>query len=147
MREDSLHGLGATLHLGDHAGVIGPVEPADVAHLATGVGVEAGRIEHDFAGVARVERRDADAVFDEGEDAGSVDPEGGVAFELGLGKLAIDGACGLLRASLPRGSSTFLFFALGGFKASHVELESGVAGGVDHEVQRHAKGLVEPEGE
>ena len=36
-----------------------------------------------------------------------------------------------------------MLFFLGGFEAFHVERDAGVAGGVDHEIERHAEGFVE----
>ena len=67
---DALHGLGGAGDIGDYGVVVGGVESADVADLAAGVGVEAGGVEDDLARFAGGELVDAEAVFDEGEDAG-----------------------------------------------------------------------------
>ena len=45
-------GFVAAGDFGDDGVVVGGVEPADVADLAAGVGVEAGGVEDDFAGFA-----------------------------------------------------------------------------------------------
>ena len=60
VREDSLHRLGASAHIGDHGVVIVGVKPADIAHLPAGIGIKAGVIEHHFhriAGIRPPERR------------------------------------------------------------------------------------------
>ncbi len=84
--------------------------------------------------------------LDEREDACAVDAEGGVAFELGLGELAVDGAGGFLGAALPGGAGAGLFFFFGALEAGEVEGDAGVAGSVDHEVERHSEGLVKAKG-
>ena len=88
---------------------------------------------------------DAEAVLYQREDLCAVDAECGVAFEVGFGKLAVDGRCGLLRTALPGGAGAGLLFFLGGFEAGHIEFETGVAGCIDHKVQRHTEGFVELE--
>ena len=60
MGEDSLHRFGRAADLGDDGVVVVGVEPADVADLSAGVGVEAGVVEDDldfFAGLALPGRR------------------------------------------------------------------------------------------
>jgi hypothetical protein len=110
------------------------VEPAHVSDLSARVGVEAGRVEHDFALVAGLERLHPDAVFDECKDSRAVDAEGGVALELRLGQLAIDRRSRLLRPTLPRCACALLLFVLGRFKAFHIEGNPRIASRVDHEV-------------
>ncbi len=56
VREHSLHRLESAGHFRDDAVVVGGIEPAGVADLTAGVGVEAGLVEHDFhllVGMAR----------------------------------------------------------------------------------------------
>ena len=65
MRAHALHRIGDALDLGDDGVVIVGVEPADVADLSAGIGVEGGVVEHDFAALAGLEllRADAGAVL------------------------------------------------------------------------------------
>ena len=146
VREDSLHGLGATAHDRHDCLVVVAEQPADVADLAAGIGVEAGGVEHRFAGFAGREGLDAEAVFHQSEDLCAVDAERGVALKVGLGKLAVDGRCGLLRAALPGGAGAGLLFFLGGFEAFEIKCDPCVAGCADHEVNWKPEGLVEVEG-
>ncbi len=61
-------GLVAAADVGDDGVVVVGVEPAGVADLAAGVGVEAGVVEDDFDLLAGFQFGDADAVFHDGED-------------------------------------------------------------------------------
>ena len=71
--EDALDGLGCASDFGYGSVVVGGVEDADITLLAAGVGVEGGGVEDDFALFFGEEGLDADAVFDQGEDAGAVE--------------------------------------------------------------------------
>ena len=61
MRAHSLHGIGDAFDFGDQGVVIVGVEPADVAHLSAGFGVERSVVEHDLAALAGLELLRADA--------------------------------------------------------------------------------------
>ena len=91
MGPDAGDGLGAAGDVGNGGAVVGGEEEAGVADLAAGVGVETGGVEDDLAGFAGGELVDALAVADEGKNASAVEAEGGVAFKLGLGEIAVDG--------------------------------------------------------
>ena len=52
MRADTLHRIGHALDIGDERVVIFGVEPADVADLSAGIGVERSVIENDLAALA-----------------------------------------------------------------------------------------------
>ena len=52
MRAHALHGIGRALDLGDDGVVIVGVEPADIANLSAGIGVEGRVVEHDVAALA-----------------------------------------------------------------------------------------------
>ena len=52
MRADALHRIGHALDIGDERVVVFGVEPADVADLSAGVGVEGGVVEDDLAAFA-----------------------------------------------------------------------------------------------
>ncbi len=52
MRAHTLHGIGRALDLGDDGVVVVGVEPADVADLSAGIGVEGCLVEHDVAALA-----------------------------------------------------------------------------------------------
>ncbi len=61
MRADALHGIGDAFDIGDERVVVCGVEPADVADLSAGVGVEGRVVEHDFAALAGLEFLRAEA--------------------------------------------------------------------------------------
>ena len=63
MRKDSLHRLSAPLHLCNGGLMISRVQPADIAHLPTRIGIEAGRIEHDLARLTGLQRLHPDAIL------------------------------------------------------------------------------------
>ncbi len=146
MREDALHRLGAAAHFGHDGLVVARIEPAHIAHLPAGVGVEAGGVEHDLALFAGLQASDADAILHQREDARAIDAQRGVADELGLRQLAIHRRRGLLRAALPRGAGAGLLFFLRALEAFHVEVETCIASRIDHEVERHSKSLVKMKG-
>ena len=55
MRADSLHGISDAFDISDQRVVVFGVEPADVADLSAGVGVERRVVEDDFAAFAGLE--------------------------------------------------------------------------------------------
>ncbi len=120
--EDALHGFGGAADVGEDVCAVRGVEPAGVADLAAGVGVEGGVVEHGFALLAGFQFVDAEAVLDEGEDLCAFGAEGGVAFEVGFREGRIDGAGGLLGAAFPGGSGAGLFFFFGEFETGEVEV-------------------------
>ena len=52
MGAHALHGIGHAFDIGDECVVVFGVEPADVADLSAGIGVERGVVEHDLAALA-----------------------------------------------------------------------------------------------
>ncbi len=60
MRAHALHGIGHALDLGDDGVVVVGVEPANVANLSAGIGVERGVVEHDLAALAGLQLLHAD---------------------------------------------------------------------------------------
>src|SRR5690349_16149731 len=98
-------------YLGDDRIVIVGVEPATIADLASGLGVERRVIENDFAFVAGLEFFRALAVFEEGEDLRAFGASLSVALEDGRWQLLILGVRGLLGGALPGslGSLALLF--------------------------------------
>ena len=71
------------------------------------------------------------------------DCELAVAFEVGLGEFAEDGAGGFLRAAFPGGAGAGLFGGAGLLEAFEVEVDAGIAAGVYNEVERKSVGFVE----
>ena len=71
MRAHALHGIGHALDFGDDGVVIVGVEPAYIADLSAGIGVERSVVEHDLGVLAGLEflRADTAAViaFDDGQ--------------------------------------------------------------------------------
>ena len=65
MRAHALHGIGHAFDVGDQRVVIVGVEPADIADLSAGIGVERRVVEHDLAALAGLQllRADAGAVL------------------------------------------------------------------------------------
>ena len=55
MRAHSLHGIRHAFNFGDDGVVIFAVEPANIADLSAGIGVERRVIEYDFAALARLQ--------------------------------------------------------------------------------------------
>src|SRR6185437_10661828 len=63
VREDALHRLGATEHVGNnHVSVFG-IKPAVVAYLSAGVSVETGMVQDNFRALAGFHFLYAEAVF------------------------------------------------------------------------------------
>ncbi len=71
MRTHALHGIGRAFDLGDERVVIVAVEPADIADLSAGVGVEGRVVEDNLAALAGLELLCADTAavvrLDDGE--------------------------------------------------------------------------------
>ncbi len=71
MRAHALHGIGHALDFGDDGVVVVGVEPADVANLSAGIGVEGRVVEHDLAALAGLQLLHADSGavlrFDDGQ--------------------------------------------------------------------------------
>src|ERR1700739_355642 len=65
---------------------------------------------------------------------------------MGFGEIAEDGAGGFLVATLPTGAGAGLFGLFGALETFVVELDAGIASGVDHKVEGEAEGLVEVKG-
>ena len=117
---------------------------AGIADLSAGVAVEAGVVEHDFDPIACSGRGYTYAVFHDGEHFGVGSVELFVAEGAGLArsrKALADFWLPLSPAGAGRGTAG-LFGAL---KALFVELDAGIASGVDHEVEGKAEGFVEVE--
>ncbi len=146
MRANTLHRLHATQNIGHHDVVVVGIEPAGIAHLAAGIGIERGVVEHDLDALAGICLGHADAILDDGEHFAMLRGELAIAFEDGLGQRAEGRAGRGLRASLPGGAGTRLLFAASQFKAGQIEVNALIAGRIHHEVKGQAVGLVEMEG-
>src|ERR1700733_573447 len=146
VRANALHRLHATQNIAyDYVVVVG-IEPTGIPHLAAGVSIKRGVIEHDLYTLAGIGLRHAYAIPDDGEHFAMLRGELTVAFKDGLGQRAEGRAGRGLRASLPGSTGTGLLFAASQFKARQVEVNALVAGRIDHEVQRQPIGLVKVEG-
>ena len=108
MRAHALHGIGHAFDLGDQRVVIVGVEPANVADLPAGLGVERRVVEHDLAALAGLQllRADAGAIvrLDDGQHLASGGQRLAIAFELGARQGLIERAGRGLRAALPGGA-------------------------------------------
>ena len=87
MRAHALHRIGDALDFGDDGVVVVGVEPADVADLSAGIGVEGGVIEHDLAALAGLQLLHADSGavlrFDDGQNFAAGGERLAIAFEDG----------------------------------------------------------------
>ena len=105
MRAHALHGIAHAFDLGDDGVVVVGVEPANIADLSAGIGVEGGVVEHDLAALAGLELLRADAAAVVGLDDGENFRAGGerlvIALEVGARQRLISGTGGGLRAALP----------------------------------------------
>ncbi len=146
VRADALHRLHATQNIGDDGVVVVGIEPAGIPHLAAGVGIKRGVVEHDLDALTGVRLGHADAIPDDGEHFAMLRGELAIAFEDGLGQRAEGRAGRSLRASLPGGAGARLLFGASVLKAGQIEIDALVAGRIHHEVKRQAVGLVEMEG-
>ena len=94
VRAHALHGIADAFDVGDQRVVIVGVEPAHVADLASGLGVERSVVEHDLAALAGLEllRTDAGAVvrLDDGQHFAAGGERLAIAFELGARQRLID---------------------------------------------------------
>ena len=147
VRAHALHRQDAAGDLGNGGVAVRRQETAGVADLAAGVAVEAGVIEHDFDLIAGFGGGNAHAVLDDGEHFAVGGGRAAVAFEDGLGQIAEGGAGGSsgCRPSRRRGRGPALRRGrLEAFVRS--KFDAGIARGIDHEVERKAKGLVEVKG-
>ncbi len=103
MGAHTLHGIRYAFDIGDERVVVFGVEPADVADLSAGIGVEGRVIENDLAAFAGLQllRADTSAVLglDDGEDFAVVGARLAVAFKFRLRQRLISGArCGFATA-------------------------------------------------
>ncbi len=106
MRANALHGIGHAFDLGDQRVVIVGVEPAHIANLSAGFGVEGRVVEHDLAAFAGLQflRADAGSVvrLDDGQHLASGGERLVVAFELGARQRLIERRRRGLRSAFPR---------------------------------------------
>ena len=111
MRAHALNGGIATGHFGDDSVVIVGIEPAAVADLSAGLGIERRVVEDDLALVARLQFLRALAILDDREDLAVFGASLTVALEGGFWKLLIRRIRGLLGGPFPRGAGavTFVF--------------------------------------
>ena len=149
MRAHALHGIGRAFDLGDEGVVIVGVEPADIADLSAGVGVEGRVIKDDLAALAGLEllRADARAVLglDDRENFRAGGERLAIALEDGRRERLISGAGGFLRAALPRSASARLLFKESGLITVAVEFDAVVSTKILDEIARKPKGDVELE--
>ena len=87
MRAHALHGIGRAFDFGDEGVVVVGVEPADIANLSAGVGVERRVVEDDLAALAGLELLCADTAsvvrLDDREDFRAGGKRLVIALELG----------------------------------------------------------------
>ncbi len=145
VRAHALYGSDAADDLGNGGVAVRGSEPARVADLAAGVGVEAGVIEDDFDFIAGGGSGNTCAVLDDGEHFAVGRSELLVAFEDGLRQIAKGRAGGFLRAAFPGGAGAGLLFGAGALETFMIEINAGVARRVHHEVERQTEGFVEME--
>ena len=113
------HALYGVVRAGDFSNdriVIVGVEPAAIAHLSSGFGVERSVIEDDLSFVTGAEFLCALAIVQEGENLATFRARLAVALEDGSRKLLVLGVGGLLGCTLPRGSRTFALLSQGKFE-------------------------------
>ncbi len=145
MGEDALHRLRAAAHIGDHGVVIVAHQPAGIADLAAGVGVEAGPVENNLDRVAGIGRRNTQAVFHNRKDFSSIDTELPIPLKRRLRQIAKRRTGGLLGAALPGSTGAGLLFGTGLLEAIEIKSNIGVSRGVHHEIQRQPIGFVQME--
>ena len=147
VRADALHGRVHAFDFGDDHGAVGGVEPAFVANLAAALGVEGSVVEDEFG---RFSGAEFAARLGRSTTMARTSQFGGllllVAFEDGLRQRGKDRGCGLLRAALPTGAGGGALLFHGGVEAGLIEVNALIAGGIGHEVERQAEGVVELEG-
>ena len=147
VRADALHGQNAAVNLGDGRVAVGGGE---AGQYRPSVRLNRRR-SWSGRGRHRPDRRPLaagtpSAVFDDGQHFGAGASELLVAEEVGLGQFAKGRAGGFLAAALPTGAGAGLLLGAGGFKAFAGRMHAGIARGIDHEVQRKAKSLIQMEG-
>ena len=125
MRAHALHGIGHAFDFGDDGVVVVGVEPADIADLSAGIGVERSVVEHDLAALAGLEllRADAAAVvrLDDGQHFASGGERLVIALELrGRQRLVARAGSGF-RAAFPGGLGALALLFHGGVEAGQVE--------------------------
>src|SRR5450830_1731469 len=113
-----------------------------VAHLAAGLGVEGGRVEHGDAVVARLQFLHLHAIAVQGDDGGVVHQRV-VADEFGLGAAVFHAGRHLEFAG---GAGRFLLLLHGGIEAGFIDGHAALAADVGRQVQREAVGVVQGEG-
>ena len=75
MRKHPLHRFGAAADIGDDGVMVVAHQPARIANLPTGVGVEAGAIEDNLDRIAGIRRRNALAVFHDRQNLRAIDAQ------------------------------------------------------------------------
>ena len=145
MRAHALHRLRAAQHLRHDRVVIVGAQPAVVAHLATGVGVERGVVEHHLHLFAGLCSGHTHAVAHNGQHLAMLRLKLAIAFKHRPGQLAIGRAGAGLGAALPGCAGARLLLRTGRLEAGQIELQALVTCGIHHEVERQTEGLVQVE--
>ena len=120
VRAYSLHGVVATLHLGDDGVVVVGVEPSAIANLPAGLGIEGRVVENDLAFLASVEGLRTSALGDDGQHLAALGASLVVTFEIRFRKLLICGVGRLLGRAFPRGAGALALFVHGAVEAGLV---------------------------
>ena len=141
----SLHGVVATFDFGNHSVVIVAVEPSAIANLSAGFRIKRRVIEDDFAFLAGLEFLRALTLADDGEDFAAVGASLAIALEVGFRKLLVSGIGSLLGRAFPGSASASLLLFHRAIKTLLIENNALITCRILHEVERHAKSVVELE--
>src|SRR5260370_10158672 len=146
MRADPLNRGIAAFHFGDDGVVILRVKPSPIADLSAGFSIERRVIEDDLASIAGLELLCALAIVDDGQHFAGGGASLTVAFEFRLWHLLVCGVYGCLGSPFPGSAGARPLLGHGAVETFLIELDALIACGVLHEVNRHAEGVVKPEG-
>src|SRR6267142_2384496 len=130
-------------HLRDHRIMVIAIEPAAIADLSAGLGVEGCVVENHFAFFSGLELLCALSVLQESEYLSAIGARAVVAFEVRGGKLLIFRVGGLLGGAFPGGAGALALLLHRPLEADLIEENALIACRVLHEVERHPEGVVE----
>src|ERR1039457_2485393 len=131
VRAHALHGIGDAFHFGDDGVVVFAVEPADIAHLPTSIGVKRRVVEDDLAALARLQFLHADSGtvmrLDNRQHLASGGKRFTIALEDGRRQRLICGAGSGFRAALPGSLRATALLFHRGVETNRTEKYSSIA--------------------
>ncbi len=149
MRAHALHGIGHSLDFRDDGVVVVRVEPAYIADLSTGIGVERSVVEHDLGVLTGLEllRSDTAAViaFDDGQHLASGREALVIAFENRWRQRLVRRAGDGLGAAFPGGAGARALLLHCTVEAVEIESDALISRSILHEVKRDTVSVVKLE--